>query len=527
MKTSSFLFAALLLLTACEGNNARYCDEQQPCEGGRFCDIDGAYGDTGPNACIASPGENACNRLVACPDSRPFCSDESKGVCGECQNNSDCDSATPTCDPEILICRACQSSRDCDSELCLAEAGTCVDSSEVIYIAKDGSDTDCGGFDSPCATFITAKQHLSSERQYIVFRPGQYADTLRIDTPMKLFGAGEVILSPNLGVATIGVDITATARLSNFTFRPRLANDQDIGISSSAADVVLDNLTIENMSGGTAALRLTGVGSSTTLSNSTIANNETSMGLQVKDGVHILSGLQVTGNKYGIEASTQANQILTIENSSISENTASGIEMFKGTLHVSGSRFLDNGSIGLFVQKVRITRTIVGNNGQMGIDAKKSFHITNSFIYGNGGGSFPNGGVHLKGGGGVVEVFEFNTLVGNTIQTGASAVRCDNEITHINNNIFFGTIQTNEELVSPLCSPEYSLFSASDQLLTGTGNQKIDPIFVNPDAEDYHLQDNSPGVDEADPSSSETADFDGDERPQAARSDIGADEVVP
>ena len=136
MQNSSFFFA-LLLLTACEGTNANYCDEQQPCESGRFCDIDGVYGDTGPKACITPPSEDACNRVVACPENKPFCSDESKGVCGECENNSNCDSATPTCDPEILICRPCQSSLDCDSEVCLAETGTCVETSEVIYIAKE------------------------------------------------------------------------------------------------------------------------------------------------------------------------------------------------------------------------------------------------------------------------------------------------------------------------------------------------------------------------------------------------------
>jgi hypothetical protein len=51
----------------------------------------------------------------------------------------------------------------------------------------------------------------------------------------------------------------------------------------------------------------------------------------------------------------------------------------------------------------------------------------------------------------------------------------------------------------------------------------IDPQFVNPSANDYHLQPTSPAVDGAD--TGPDHDFEGDLRPRGVKFDLGADEA--
>ena len=60
----------------------------------------------------------------------------------------------------------------------------------------------------------------------------------------------------------------------------------------------------------------------------------------------------------------------------------------------------------------------------------------------------------------------------------------------------------------------------------GEGNIDMDPLFYDPENNDYHLRVGSPCIDSADDSGFRT-DFEGDTRPQAGGYDIGADEVVP
>lgn len=66
-------------------------------------------------------------------------------------------------------------------------------------------------------------------------------------------------------------------------------------------------------------------------------------------------------------------------------------------------------------------------------------------------------------------------------------------------------------------------------VVTGTHNISLDPLFVNPAADDYHLQSVSPCVDAGDPSGvppAPSTDIDGDQRPVGDRVDIGADEYA-
>jgi hypothetical protein len=62
---------------------------------------------------------------------------------------------------------------------------------------------------------------------------------------------------------------------------------------------------------------------------------------------------------------------------------------------------------------------------------------------------------------------------------------------------------------------------------TGATNINADPLFVNVLQGNFHIQATSPARDAADPAATLAVDFDGDPRPQGARSDMGADEWKP
>jgi hypothetical protein len=57
------------------------------------------------------------------------------------------------------------------------------------------------------------------------------------------------------------------------------------------------------------------------------------------------------------------------------------------------------------------------------------------------------------------------------------------------------------------------------------GALNVDPVFADPASEDFHLAPTSPAIDMVD--SGPVTDFDGDQRPQGARFDVGADEFKP
>src|SRR5262249_20310373 len=75
------------------------------------------------------------------------------------------------------------------------------------------------------------------------------------------------------------------------------------------------------------------------------------------------------------------------------------------------------------------------------------------------------------------------------------------------------------------CTWTYS--DVGPQATNGTGTLDAARLFVSPSTGDSHLQPGSPAIDAAAPAATLSWDIDGDARPAGARSDIGADEVVP
>lgn len=84
------------------------------------------------------------------------------------------------------------------------------------------------------------------------------------------------------------------------------------------------------------------------------------------------------------------------------------------------------------------------------------------------------------------------------------------------------------DAVSASCLASYTIVSPQSSALSGTNNQLgIDPLLKDPANRDYHLQSGSPAIDAADPAATDMVDFDGNPRPQGARSDLGAFEFKP
>jgi vacuolar-type H+-ATPase subunit F/Vma7 len=61
----------------------------------------------------------------------------------------------------------------------------------------------------------------------------------------------------------------------------------------------------------------------------------------------------------------------------------------------------------------------------------------------------------------------------------------------------------------------------------GEGEISVDPLFVNPETDDFHLTSSSPCIDTGTSEDAPNHDIEGDDRPQGLGYDIGADEFVP
>lgn len=78
------------------------------------------------------------------------------------------------------------------------------------------------------------------------------------------------------------------------------------------------------------------------------------------------------------------------------------------------------------------------------------------------------------------------------------------------------------------CVADYTIVYPQATVLTGTNNRiGVKPMLVDVVGDEYHLSPLSPAIDAADPAASVSPDFDGVERPQGQRSDLGAFEFKP
>jgi hypothetical protein len=209
----------------------------------------------------------------------------------------------------------------------------------------------------------------------------------------------------------------------------------------------------------------------------------------------------------------------------IRDNDGGGIAVQGCDLVVEESTIEDNGfGLDLNTFTLRLERSVIASNSGGGIrilGTDGAFTIRNNFIVNNGDGdTAESGGVHL-GSTKPTDVFEHNTLSGNLNATGEpQAMTCfDTQLTSAGNIVHDGGT---EPIASGLCVFEHS----NVQGRAGGTNIDEDPLFVDPGGGDFHIQPDSPCVDQGDPASAVAEDFDGEVRPQGEAADIGADEVA-
>jgi hypothetical protein len=163
---------------------------------------------------------------------------------------------------------------------------------------------------------------------------------------------------------------------------------------------------------------------------------------------------------------------------------------------------------------------------------RASYDLENNMIAGNGDPASLFGGVLInqisapEG-----HVFAFNTIARNQASPGMAAgvlcsviaapVRLTSSIVVDNtagNQVDGGNCTWTYSDVAPVAV-------AGSGGPGGSGNLSVDPRFVDPAHNDFHLQSASPVRDAADPAATLAVDIDGDARPQGAGRDLGADEI--
>jgi hypothetical protein len=183
---------------------------------------------------------------------------------------------------------------------------------------------------------------------------------------------------------------------------------------------------------------------------------------------------------------------------------------------------------------VTIDRTSFdGGNGIQAEGVNSVVRITNSVVVNQIGGAGAFGGTNAFGQGAGSVTVSFSTVVNSQIKCGSAAPRCagGSDVGSCMNNtiIFNGLGGAPSDTVQPGgCTASYSIIFPQSTALTGTNNKYgVNPMFKYFAGADYHITSGSMAIDAADPAAANFIDFDGVQRPQGARSDIGAFEFKP
>ncbi|TMQ10294.1 MAG: hypothetical protein E6J90_30020 [Deltaproteobacteria bacterium] len=172
--------------------------------------------------------------------------------------------------------------------------------------------------------------------------------------------------------------------------------------------------------------------------------------------------------------------------------------------------------------------TISGNMGGGISITMAQFDIENTFITTNGNAQSLYGGIFLnipQADG--THVLNFNTISANVAKIdaapGVECVLVDQDLTFAN-NIVYKNASSGDQVNGMHCLWSYSDIQISTGMVIGAGNRNEDPLFVNVNGGNFHLQSSSPVINKADQASTLDIDIDGDVRPQGAGRDMGADE---
>lgn len=533
---ATYAFLSLVAL-GCSTSNASYCDETKSC-----ASADEPYCDIEFNECTAAP-VGTCDEINLCEDAEsPFCVDSQ---CVECENTSDCDEgfscdsqnacvpfscnpgegenadcsqinpATPFCADDGASCRGCEEHNECASGICERDSSECVAAAEIIHVAKTGDLTpDCGEADSPCLTVQSGLEQVGPTRAYLHIVGGSYDEQLSlINTEVTIVGSQGASIEPIVteNSTVLGIEGSSQVVVEGVDLR---ANPRS-GVFATVAKCVGPNASL-------ALIDLT-------------VGGATNIGVSASECAVTGQRLRVTGNSMGISIEDGP---LHLEDSLVSVTTAAScVSGTRTAMTITGSTLSECNTVGISLSDGALTlaASMIAGNRRGGVDLENSdFTLTNNFVVDNGelgtigwgGLSIHNDEDHSP------QVLEFNTIAGNRIAGSLSAaanLSCNTFApTSGHSNIVYKTFTESSQPNISLgnCNLQYSNIEGG---ASGTGNIDADPQFINAEIAlgDYHLQQSSPSRNAAAPTASGVdVDFDGDERSQGGRSDMGADEVL-
>jgi len=432
-----------------------------------------------PDCTMIDSGQPVMDKCKAAPDcastpATPACDTlKEGGTCVQCTAGDlrvcAATATTPRCENDM--CVACVDDADCGGTgVCLLD-GSCAVVDNIIHATPAGSsDDDCGTLTKPCGLTKAVAVATSQKNIIKLDSDGTYnADNVTITKTVTIDARG----------ATAGGAII------------KRSNNGPILTITGGATTILGGMVQGSVNGNADGIVCTSNASPTT-------------------SITIV-GSVITGNeRSAINSDTCALNIVktTISSNSHRQNQYSpAITSSNGSLTVSQSLFTMNQGGAISVSN-GATFTIVGN----------VFSI-------NGDGAGPLGGMSLVTTS-TSNRLEFNTIVNNVVQLGASApgVHCLSTDFVARNNIIWGNVGAAGIQVDGNCKHDYSdiqqtLLPANDNGNNLTPSQ--DPLFNA----DFSVQATSPVRGRADPGSSLTgiASHDIAGKPRTAvPSDIGA-----
>jgi len=173
-----------------------------------------------------------------------------------------------------------------------------------------------------------------------------------------------------------------------------------------------------------------------------------------------------------------------------------------GELNFGGGLCVERSEKLLFINNIYTDNSSYDGGSGIYISATKAFHIVNNIIYRN--------------------KTEYGAALDIKIPEAKGAFFIHNNIVWYNENLDIYIKGYGQEL-----SAFNNIFSEAKALWTDSANnQDIDPLFFDPDNNDFHLKPNSPCINAGNPNAPELPEFDLDGNPRTGIPDIGAYEFT-